>query len=118
MLKEEYEAGKILLTDYSTDDATEVGHHLLVVGKVLVSLETKLARLESANDNFIEAYEQSNDNEGAEQFQRVLDEECDLLGSIIDKISQLKFLKKSWSEDGVRVMGEIDGVKRQVRQTK
>ena len=53
LLKEE---SKILLTDYSTGDATEVGHHLLVVGKVLVSLETKLARLESAN-NLIEAYE-------------------------------------------------------------
>ena len=57
-----------MLTDYSTDDATEVGHHLLVVGKVLVSLETKLARLESANDNLIEAYEQSNDKKVLSNF--------------------------------------------------
>ena len=38
-------AEKILLTDYSTGNATIVGHHLLVVGKVLVSLETKLGKL-------------------------------------------------------------------------
>ena len=114
LLKEESEAGKILLTNYNTDDATEVGHHLLVVGKVLVSLETKLARLESANDNLIEAYEQSNDNKGAEQFQRVLDEECDLLGSIIDKISQLKVLK----EELERRRRESDGRNRRSEETR
>ena len=123
LLKEESEAEKILLTDYGTSDATEVGHHLLVVGNVLVSLETKLARLESANDNLIEAYEQSNDNKGAEQFQRVLDEECDLLGGIIDKISQLKVLKEEleqrWRErDGRNRWSEETRASDQVRTEK
>ena len=39
-----------------------------------MNLETKLSRLESTNDKLIEAYEQSNDNEGAEQFQGILDD--------------------------------------------
>jgi len=87
-----------------------------------VCLETRLARMESANDNLIvnEVYEQSNDNEGAEQFQRVLDEECDLLGGIIDKISQLKVLKEELEQrrresDGRNRWSEETRVSDQVR---
>jgi len=56
---------------------TEIVHNLLVIRKMLLSLETKLARLENANGNLIEAFEQNNDKEDTEQFQ------YNLLGSIV-----------------------------------
>ena len=68
--KKEIKAEKILRTSF-TSDMMEIMHHLLVIRKVLLGLETKLARLENANDNLIEAFEQNNHNEGAEQFQEV-----------------------------------------------
>jgi len=55
LLKEETEAERILQTDFS-GDVTEIGLHLLTIGKVLLNLETKLARLKSANDKLTEAY--------------------------------------------------------------
>ena len=55
----------------------------------MLNLETKLARLEIANDKLAEAYEQNNDNEGAKQFQTILDEESEMINGI-DKVSQLK----------------------------
>ena len=61
-----------------------------VLGRyILLNLETKLARLEIANDKLAEAYEQNNDNEGAKQFQTILDEESEMINGI-DKVSQLK----------------------------
>ena len=63
------------------------------VGKVLINLEVKLGRLESANEKLIEAYEQSKDQEGSEQFQNILDEEAELIGSVLTRISELKILK-------------------------
>jgi len=92
LLKEETEAEKILQTEFA-GDVSEIGRHLLVIGKMLLNLETKLARLENANDKLAEAYEQNNGNEGAEQFQTVLDEESEMIGGIIDKVSQLEVLQ-------------------------
>ena len=46
---------------------------------MLLNLETKLPRLESTNDKLIEGYEQNNDNDEAEQFQCVLDEENEVI---------------------------------------
>ena len=92
LLKEETEAERILQAEF-TGDSTEIGRHLLVIGKILMNLETKLSRLESTNDKLIEAYEQSNDIEGAEQFQGILDEDSEIIDGIIDKVSQLKVLK-------------------------
>ena len=92
LLKEETEAERILQAEF-TGDSTEIGRHLLVIGKILMNLEMKLSRLESTNDKLIEAYEQSNDNEGAEQFQGILDEDSEIIDGIIDKVSQLKVLK-------------------------
>ena len=53
----------------------------------------KLGWLESANEKLIEAYEQSEDQEGAEQFQNILDEEAELIDGILTRISKLKILK-------------------------
>ena len=65
----------------------------MAVGKVLLNLEVKLSRLEVANDKLIDAYEQNNDTEGAEQFQQLLDEDAELIDNILTKTSDLKVLK-------------------------
>ena len=59
----------------------------LSTGKVLLNLETKLTRLETANDKLAEAYEQAGETEAAEQFQTTLDEESELIDDTITKIS-------------------------------
>lgn len=116
-MKEETEAEKILLTEF-TSDVTEIGRHLLVIGKVLLNLETKLVRPESANDKLAEAYEQNNDNEGAET---VLDEEGEMIGGIIDKVPQLKVLqgeleRRRRESDGRHTV-KLERATDQVRQT-
>ena len=93
LLKEEAEAQRVLQTNVN-DDRTEIRHHLLNIGKVLLNLEMKLSRLELANEKLSEAYEQANDTEGAEQFQLTLDEESEIIDGVIDKVSQLKILKE------------------------
>ena len=42
------------------------------IGKVLLNLETKLARLEAMNEKLMEPYDQSTDTEAAESLQRML----------------------------------------------
>ena len=74
LLKEEGEAQNLLQQELS-DDAQEIGRFLMVIGKVLLNLETKLTRLEATNEKLIEAYDQSNDTEAAEHFQQVLDDD-------------------------------------------
>lgn len=57
------------------------------IGKVLINLETKLARLENVNKKLVEAYEQADDNNNAEQFQiTLLDNESEFVDDIITKI--------------------------------
>jgi len=101
LLKEESEAQELLQRELN-DDTREIGQFLLLVGKVLLNLETKLARLEATNEKLVEAYDQSSDTKAAEQFQKVLDEDLDFTEGIIDKISELKVLKeeaeKKWKE--------------------
>ena len=92
LLKEEIEAQWILQTEWG-EHPTEIGHYLLTIGKILLNLETKLSRLEAANEKLIEAFEQNNDVEGAEQFQLTLDEESEVIDGVINKLSQLKVLK-------------------------
>ena len=116
LLKEESETQKILRTEF-TGDSTEIGRHLLVIGKVLLNLETKLSRLEIANDKLIEAYEQNNDNEGAEQFQSVLDEESEIIDGIIDKVSKLKVLRGELEQRRRESDRRHTGTTDQVRQT-
>ena len=66
----------------------------MTIRKVLMNLETKLARLESVNEKLVDAYEQADDTEGVEQFQITLDSESEFIDGIITKISELKVLKE------------------------
>ena len=60
-----------------------------------MNLETKLAWLEAANDKLVNAYEQSEEIDAAEQLQGILNEESKFTDGIIGKISQLKLLKET-----------------------
>ena len=60
----------------------------LLLGKVLLNIETKLVRLETANDKLAEAYEQAEDKKAAEQFQITLDEESELINNTITNIQK------------------------------
>ena len=93
LLKEESEAQKILQTQHSSDP-TEAGCLFMSIGKSLLNLETKLSRLEIANEKLADAYDHNEDPVPAEQFQAVLDKDSELTDGIIDKISQLKILKE------------------------
>ena len=89
---------------------------------MLLNLETKLSRLESTNDKLIEADEQNNDNDGAEQFQCILDEESEVIGAILDKVSQLKAVKRELEQkrresDGRHTENREASTATQVRQT-
>ena len=69
-----------------------------------MNLETKLARLEVANDKLVDAYEQSEEVKAAEQFQTALNEETEFTDGILDRISQLKILRETVE----RKKGEAD----------
>ena len=64
------------------------------VGKVILNLETKLSRLEIANDKLREAYDNGNNVEVAAEFHTTLDEDSEFMDNIIRKVSQLKTLKQ------------------------
>ena len=92
LIKEETEAQRLLQAECS-DGLQSILKYLMSVGKVLMNLEVKLGRLEAANEKLIEAYEQSKDQAGAENFQNILDEEADLIDGVLTRISELKILK-------------------------
>ena len=92
LLKEETEAQKLLQERYH-NNLEEVSRLHMAVGKVLLNLEVKLPRLELANEKLTDAFEQNKDSEGAEQFQQVLDEDAELIDSVLTKTSELKVLK-------------------------
>ena len=52
------------------------------------------SKLEAANEKLTDAFEQVNDTEGAEQFQQVLDEDAELIDTVLSRISELKGMKK------------------------
>ena len=80
------------LTELNED--REIDRYLLSIGKVILNLETKLARLETANEKLIDALEQNEDTTSTEEFQYTLDEDAELTDEVIDKLSQLKLLKE------------------------
>ena len=92
LIKEENDTQKLLQAECG-DILHSAVKHLISVEKVLMNLEVKLGQLESVNKKLIEAYEQSEDQEGAEQFQNILDEEAELIDSVLTRISKLKILK-------------------------
>ena len=66
----------------------------LTIGKVILNMETKLSRLEVANDRLVDAYDNGNDPEAAAQFHATLDEDSEFMDNVISKVSQLKTLKE------------------------
>ena len=91
--RETAEADELIQTELS-DNPRDMLKLTLSTGKVLLNLETKLTRLETANDKLAEAYEQAGETEAAEQFQTTLDEQSELIDDTITKISRLKLLKE------------------------
>ena len=102
-LKEETEAQKLLQAECG-DDLQSTLKYLMSVGKVLMNLVVKLGQLESANKKLIEEYEQSEDQEGAGQFQTTLDEEAELIDGVLNGIFELKILEG----EGERKRNEIE----------
>lgn len=92
LIKEKTEVSKVLQADW-TDNPQELLKLSLSVGQTL-NLETKLTRLEAANDKLVEALEQAEDDKAMQQFQTTLDEESELTDDTISKISQLKVMKE------------------------
>ena len=92
LIKEENEAQK-LLQERLSNNQEDVSCLHMAVGKVLLNMEVKLSRLESVNDKLTDVFEQNKDSEGAEQFQQVLDEDEELIDSVLTRTSELKVLK-------------------------
>ena len=93
LLREQSEAEIVLQTDLS-ENQSELLKLNLSIGKVLLTLQTKFTRLETANEKLIEALEQSEDSEATEQFQKTLDEKSEMIDDVISKISHLKVMKE------------------------
>jgi len=91
LIREGTEASVILQAEWNLQELLKFS---LSVGQVLLSLETKLARLEAANDKSVETLEQAEDNEAMQQFQTTLVEESKLIDDTITKMSQLKVMKE------------------------
>ena len=60
----------------------------------MLNLETKLLRLEVANDRLADAYDAGDDAEAIRQFHATLDEDVEFIDGVISKVSQLKTLKE------------------------
>ena len=85
LIRENSEADILVQTEFG-DDPQEMLKLSLSIGKVLLNLETKLVRLETANDKLAEAYDQAEDTDAAEQFQTTLDEDSELIDNTITNI--------------------------------
>ena len=95
LAKEEAKANTLLQRELTEqNEHREIDHYLLSISKVILNLATKLACLETANEKLIDALEQSEETTSAEEFQFTLDEDAELNDEVIDKLSQLKLLKK------------------------
>ena len=64
LIKEESEAQKLMQEECSEGLQSILKY--LMLGKVLMNLEVKLGRLETANEKLIDVYEQNEDSEGTE----------------------------------------------------
>ena len=95
MAKEEAEANALLQRELTElNEHRKIDRYLLSISKAILNLETKLARLETANEKLIDALEQSEDTTSTEEFQFTLDEDAELTNEVIDKLLQLKLLKE------------------------
>ena len=104
MAKEEAEANTLLQRELTElNEHREIDRYLLSIGKVILNLETKLARLETANEKLIDALEQSEETTSTEEFQFTLDEDAELTDEVIDKLSQLKLLKEEVEKRQIKI---------------
>jgi len=62
--------------------------------KSILSLETKLTRLETANDKLMDAYEEQSNPEASAEIQSTLEQGSEFIDNVIDKVSQLEVLKE------------------------
>ena len=93
LIKEEAEA-QLLLQEHHSNNLEDVIRLHLATGKILLNLETKLSRVESANEKIIEACDSNNDTTSAEQFQKELDEDAELMDAVLSRTSELKVMKE------------------------
>ena len=93
LIKEEAEAQKLLQEHHSNNLEDVIRLHL-ATGKILLNLETKLSRVESANEKIIEACDSNNDTTSAEQFQKELDEDAELMDAVLSRTSEMKVMKE------------------------
>ena len=94
LVRQETEANELIQQDFGDIDEHRVVQLILSVGKTKLNLETKLKRLETANEKLGDAYEAGGNTESAKQFESVLEEDGELIDNIIGKVSQLKPLKE------------------------
>ena len=94
LVRQETEANELIQRDLGDIDEHQVIQLILSVGKTTLDLETKLKRLETANEKLVDAYEAGGNTESAKQFESVLEEDGELIDNIIGKVSQLKTLKE------------------------
>ena len=87
LIKEEGEAQKLLLEKHSNNLEDVIRLHQ-ATGTILLNLETKLSRVELANEKVIEACESNNDTTSAEQFQK------ELMDTVLSRMSELKVMKE------------------------
>ena len=92
--REESEANELLQQDWSDNNEQQIVKFCLTIGKVILNIETKLSRLEVANDRLVDAYGNGNDAEAAAVFHATLDEDSEFTDNAISKVSQLKMLKE------------------------
>jgi len=89
LAKEEQEANELLQQDISQMNEQQIMKYSLSIGKSILSLETKLTRLETANDKLMDAYEEESNPEASAEFQSTLEQDSNFMDNIIDKVSQL-----------------------------
>ena len=94
LAKEEQEANELLQQELSSINEQQIMKYSLSIGKSILSLETKLTRLEVTNDKLMDAYEEESNSEASAEFQSILEQDSEFMDSVIDKVSQLKVLKE------------------------
>ena len=87
LVRQETEANELIQLDLGDNDEHQVVQLILSVGKTTLDLETKLKRLETANEKLADAYEAGGNTESAKQFESVLEEDGELINNIIGKVS-------------------------------
>ena len=76
--------------------------HSLSIGKSILSLETKLTRLETANYKLMDAYEEESNPEASAEFQSTLEQDSEFMGNVINKLRypNLKCLRRRLRKRG------------------